>query len=95
MTIFFFFFSKKGAAYIVASYAKKLENEKSWRSGPGVTPLHNTTGSKYTHVQQQDNHGAHVPLTNPSLAYDYPYSGANNSFGGATPMPHHHAPTSV
>jgi len=71
------------AAYIVASYAKKLEIEKSWRSGPGATTLHDTSTSKYTHVQQQDDHGANVPLANASHAY--PYSGADNSFGGSTP----------
>lgn len=84
MTILFFLSKKKGAAYIVASYAKKLEIEKSWRSGPGVTPLHDTSRSTYTHVQHQDDHGANVPLTNA-----YPYSGANNSFGRSTP--HNHA----
>jgi hypothetical protein len=79
---FFFLSKKKGAAYVVASYATKLENEKSWRSSPGVTPLHDTSRTNYTYVQQQDDHGANVPLTNP-----YPYGGANNSFGGSTP--HH------
>jgi len=95
MTIcfFFFFYQKKGAAYIVASYAEKLEKEKLWRSGPGATPLHNTSRSKYAQVHQQDDHhhGAHVPLTNAS--YTYPYNGASNSFGGSTP--HHHVPTPV
>lgn len=77
------------AAYIVASYAKKLDHEKSWRSGPGSTPLHDTSKSKYTHVQQQDHHhGAHVPLTN-----TYPYSGADHSFGASTH--HHHTIPSV
>jgi hypothetical protein len=92
---FFFLISKKGAAYIVASYGDKLEKEKSWKSGPGdsITPLDDASGSKYTQVEQQDNHGAHVPLTN--VTYDYSYSDANNSFGGATPTHHHHAPTSV
>jgi len=82
------------AAYIVSSYAKKLGNEKSWRSGPGVTPLRasGTPNSKYTHVQHQDDHGANVPLTNASYAA-YPYNDANNSFGGSTP--HHHATTAV
>jgi len=85
----FFFFLKTGAAYIVHSYAKKLENEKSWRSGPGAAPLHDTSKSTYTHVQQQDHHGAHIPLTGITASYDYPYSGANHSFGGT--KPHHHA----
>jgi len=68
------------AAYIVSSYAKKLEQEKSWRSG------RDTSGSKYTHVQH-DDHGANVPLS-----YNYPYNHANNSFAGSTP---HYHPTSV
>jgi len=79
------------AAYIITSYAKKLENEKSWRSGSGVTPLHDTSRSKYTHVHQQDDHhhhGANVPLT-----ASYAYGDASHSFGGS--MPHHHTATSV
>jgi hypothetical protein len=85
------FFFLKGAAYIVASYAEKLENEKSWRSGPGATPLRDTTSSKYAHVQQQDDHGVNVPLT--AASYPYPYRDGNNSFAGSTP--HHHTATSV
>jgi len=76
------------AAYIVSSYADKLEKEKAWRSGPGITPMHNTSKSKYVHVEQQDHYAANVPFTN-----TYPYSGAGNSFGASTP--HHHVTTSV
>lgn len=88
--LLYLFISKKGAAYIIASYAKKLENEKSWRSGPGVTPLHDTSRSKYTHVHQQDDHhhGANVPLT-----ASYAYGDTSHSFGGS--KPHHHDRTAV
>jgi len=57
------------AAYIVSSYAQKLRNEKTWRSGPqGVAvPLNNSSGPKYTHVKQEDE--------------SYAYSGPNHSFG--------------
>jgi len=72
-------YKKTGAAYIVASYAKKLKDEKAWRSGPGVAPPpDNTSGSKYVHVKQQDDQ---IPLTGPS--YAYPYRDTNHSFGGA------------
>ena len=86
-----FYFILKGAAYIVASYAEKLEKEKAWRTGPSVAPLRDTSGLKYTHVDQQDDHSAHVPLTNAS--YAYAYNDADHSFGSSTH--HHHTTTSV
>lgn len=82
-------FSIKGAAYIVASYAGKIENEKSWRSGPGATPLRDTAGnSNYAHVREQD--GTNVPLAS---SHAYPYGDASHSFGGSAS--HHHVTTSV
>ena len=68
---------QKGAAYIVTSYAKKLQNEQAWRSGPGVgaPPPQATSGPKYTNVQEED----HIPLTGPH--HNYPYSDTNHSFG--------------
>ncbi|KAH8996301.1 hypothetical protein EDB92DRAFT_1793867 [Lactarius akahatsu] len=68
------------AAYIVSSYAQKLRNEKTWRSGPEVVvvPLNHNTGPKYTHVKQEDE--SH-PLTGAS--YAYPYRDGNHSFGNS------------
>ena len=63
-----------GAAYIVTSYAKKLQEEQAWRSGPGVSPPPEASGPKYTHVEEED----HIPLTG-----GYPYSDTNNAFGAA------------
>jgi hypothetical protein len=87
MTFFFSKKNKKGAAYIVTSYAESLKKEHSWRSGPGVAPLRDASGSKYAHVQQQDHDN--VPLN----AVSYPYNDTSNSFGGATH--HHHTATPV
>jgi len=69
------------AAYIVSSYAKKLLNEKTWRSGPEVVvvPMNSNSGPKYAHVKQDDE--SH-PLTGASYAA-YPYRDTNNSFGNA------------
>jgi hypothetical protein len=72
------------AAYIVTSYAKKLQDEQAWRSGPGVAPPPDAAGSKYAHVHGDD----HIPLTGPS----YAYSDASHSFGSAAP---HHTTASV
>ncbi|KAI0292550.1 hypothetical protein BC826DRAFT_969518 [Russula brevipes] len=66
------------AAYIVSSYAKKLKDEKAWRSGPGVGVVHPPAGPKYTHVKP-DEHDSHIPLTGAS--YSYPYNDAGHSFG--------------
>ncbi|KAH9073082.1 hypothetical protein EDB83DRAFT_159818 [Lactarius deliciosus] len=68
------------AAYIVSSYAQKLRNEKTWRSGPEVVvvPLNNNTGPKYTHVKQEDE--SH-PLNGAS--YTYPYRDGGHSFGNS------------
>ncbi len=88
----FFFFQKKGAAYIVTSYAESLKHEHSWRSGPGVAPPRDASGSKYVHVEQQNHdHSASVPLNN--VSYSYPYNDTSNSYGGAAH--HHHTPTHV
>jgi len=76
------------AARIVSGYAQKLNDERTWRSGPGVTVTANV-GPRYTHLNQ-DDHEHHIPLT--SAPYVYPYSNTNNSFGHAT---HHHNPSAV
>ncbi len=89
-----FFYKKKGAAYIVASYAEKLQNEKSWQFGSRVVPLSDTSGPKYPHVtvQQQDHHDADASLTNAPYTY-YPYNDTNNSFRDSTS--HYHTTTAV
>jgi hypothetical protein len=43
--------------------------------------MRDMSSQKYAEVQQQDDHGANVPLTAPSHAY--PYKDGNNSFGGS------------
>jgi hypothetical protein len=69
------------AAYIISSYARKLQSEKTWRSGPEVVvvPLNSNSGPKYAHVKQDDE--SH-PLTGASYAA-YPYKDASHSFGNA------------
>jgi hypothetical protein len=89
----FFSFKTKGAAYIVTSYADSLKKEHTWRSGPGVAPLRDASGSKYVHVEQQDHdHSTNVPLNNVPYS-SYPYNNTSNSFGGTTH--HHHTATPV
>lgn len=68
----------QGAAYIVSSYAQKLRNEQTWRSGPQVVaiPMNNNSGPKYTHVKQEDE-------TQPFTSTSYAYGDANHSFGNS------------
>ncbi|KAH9996665.1 hypothetical protein BJV74DRAFT_768972 [Russula compacta] len=66
------------AAYIVTSYARKLKDENTWRSGAGVGAMYNT-GPRYTHVHQ-DDHEHHIPLAG---SHPYPYNGTPHSFGGS------------
>jgi hypothetical protein len=66
------------AAYIVSSYAQKLRNENTWRSGPQVVaiPMNDNSGPKYMHVKQEDE-------SRPVAGVSYPYKGANHSFGNS------------
>jgi hypothetical protein len=66
------------AAYIVSSYAQKLQNEKTWRSGPQVVaiPMNNNSGPKYAHVKQEDE-------SRPFTGASYPYRDADHSFGNS------------
>ncbi|KAN0131908.1 hypothetical protein V8E53_010188 [Lactarius tabidus] len=66
------------AAYIVSSYAQKLRNEKTWRSGPQVVaiPMNDNSGPKYTHVKQEDE-------SRPLAGASYAYKDANHSFGNS------------
>ncbi len=70
----------QGAVYI-SSYAHKLRNEKTWRSGPQVVVVpmnNNNTGPKYTHVKQEDESHPHT-----GTSYAYPYRDGNHSFGNS------------
>jgi len=65
------------AAYIVSSYAQKLRNEKTWRSGPQVVAVPmNNSGPKYAHVKQEDE-------SHPLNGASYAYRDANHSFGNS------------
>jgi len=66
------------AAYIVTSYAKKLKEQKTWRSGPGIVPGHDSShGPKYAHVKQDDRE------SNIHLG-PYPYNSSSHSYGAHT-----------
>jgi len=63
------------ATYIVTSYAKKLKDQKLWRSGPGIVPpVLDPSGPKYAHVRQDDRE------SNIALG-SYPYKSSDHSFG--------------
>ena len=66
-------FFSQGAAYIVTSYAKKLQEQRLWRSGPGIAPVHDH-GPKYAPVRGDQE--SNIPLTGP-----YPYRDTSHSFG--------------
>jgi hypothetical protein len=61
------------AAYIVTSYARKLQEQQLWRSGPGIAPVHDH-GPKYAPVRGDQE--SNIPLTGP-----YPYRDTSHSFG--------------
>ncbi|KAI9462618.1 hypothetical protein F5148DRAFT_217030 [Russula earlei] len=65
------------ASYIVSSYAKKLQDEKAWRSGPGVAAMN--IGPKYSHVNRDEE--SQIPLA--GVPYAYPYKDSSHSFGHA------------
>jgi hypothetical protein len=78
-TLFFF---SQWAAYIVTSYAKKLQEQQLWRSGPGIAPMHDH-GPKYAPVRGDQE--SNIPLTGPS--HSYPYRDTSHSFGNAAHHP--------
>jgi len=65
------------AAYIVTSYAKRLQEQTAWRSGPGIVPPVHASGPRYVHVGDEESH---IPLAGPS----YPYKDSHHSFGART-----------
>ncbi|KAI0249240.1 hypothetical protein BJV78DRAFT_1276240 [Lactifluus subvellereus] len=71
------------AAYIVSSYAQKL-NDENWRYRPGVVPIVGGGGPRYANLKPDDRDETHFPLAGGT---SYPYSDSHNSFGRNQAIP--------